>query len=193
MKTQNNFYEGQIRTSKNTSINTSKLPAIYNKIDWEQFKGQRVFDYGCGKIETVRNIMKFLEPYDITLIPYDKFNLPSDYNRSSLQKIWQADVFICSNTLNVIDSDFIVQDIIAEITYNATHISRIHPKPFFFTIYEGDKSGQQKESQDDCWQRNWKTEDYITYFNWYYTFPIKYKGCITIPSAKQYFKRSIKK
>ena len=53
MKTQNNFYEGQIRTSKNTSINTSKLPAIYKKIDWEQFRGQRVFDYGCGKMSVI--------------------------------------------------------------------------------------------------------------------------------------------
>lgn len=188
MKIQNKFYKGQIRTSKNTSINTSKLPAIYNKIDWEQFRGQRVFDYGCGKIETVRNIMKFLEPYDITLIPYDKFNLPSDYNRSSLQHMWEADVYICSNVLNVIDSNDIIQDIIGEITYYSTKNSKISPKPFFFKIYEGDKSGLQKESQDDCWQRNCKTEDYITFFNWYYIFPIKYKGFITIPSAKKYLK-----
>lgn len=193
MKTQNKFYDGQIRTSKNTSVNISKLPAIYNQIDWEQLRGKTVFDYGCGKIETVRNIMRFLEPYDITLIPYDKFNLPGDYNRDSLDRMYKADIFICTSVLNVIDSDDVIQDIIREITYYATKNDKISPKPIFFKVYEGDKSGEQKESQDDCWQRNWRTEDYITFFNWYYTYPIKYKGFITIPSAKQYFKRSIRK
>ena len=55
-------------TSKNTSINTKKLPAIYNKIDWEKCRGKIVFDYGCGKQETINLIQELLEPYDIDYI-----------------------------------------------------------------------------------------------------------------------------
>ena len=58
-------------TSANTSINTKKLPAIYNKIDWNKLIGKTVFDFGCGKQETINLIRDFLEKYDIDYIPYD--------------------------------------------------------------------------------------------------------------------------
>ena len=35
-------------TSANTSINTTKLPAIYNMLPLEKLRGLTIFDYGCG-------------------------------------------------------------------------------------------------------------------------------------------------
>ena len=43
-------------TSKNTSINTKKLPTIYTNINLEKLRDKIIFDYGAGKIETVRII-----------------------------------------------------------------------------------------------------------------------------------------
>ena len=53
--------DAQVITSKNTSINSSKLPAVYNKINWEELWVEWVtqnnglnpigiiLDYGCGR------------------------------------------------------------------------------------------------------------------------------------------------
>lgn len=39
----------QSYSSKNTSINSKRLPAVYNKIKWSSFSGQTVLDIGAGK------------------------------------------------------------------------------------------------------------------------------------------------
>ena len=38
----------QIYTSANTSVNSSRLPKIYN-LAKEKIEGKSVLDYGCGK------------------------------------------------------------------------------------------------------------------------------------------------
>lgn len=52
-------------TSKNTSINTKRLPTIYSKLNLERLRDKTIFDYGSGKIETVRIIREKLESYGI--------------------------------------------------------------------------------------------------------------------------------
>lgn len=48
-------------TSKNTSINSTKLPAIYNKIDFSKFRnGFNILDYGCGKFNNGRDYIDSL-------------------------------------------------------------------------------------------------------------------------------------
>ena len=42
-------------SSKNTSINSSKLPAIVKNIDWEQYRGQNVLDFGGGKFDNLKD------------------------------------------------------------------------------------------------------------------------------------------
>lgn len=57
----------QTRTSKNTSVNSWRLPAVYNKVDWDRLKQAYslstdcplVYDYGCGKY--TEHIRDFLE------------------------------------------------------------------------------------------------------------------------------------
>ena len=154
-------------TSKNTSVNTKVLPAVYNKVCWDKFTaGARVLDWGCGKDTTlVKNI---LSKHGLVHIGYDP-NWGSEENNSIAQSLLgTADVFVCSNVLNVIDDDNVITDI--------CHKAEQH-KYFFITVYEGDRSGVGKRSKEDCYQRNAKPNAYIQYFSTQHIY-IK-KGVIT--------------
>ena len=41
-------------SSKNTSVNTKQLPAVYSKINWDKLPKHMlsVLDYGCGRDTT---------------------------------------------------------------------------------------------------------------------------------------------
>ena len=67
-------------TSKETSINSVKLPAVYKRAT---FSAPVVLDYGCGKYtEHIRRVI----PEGVDYLPYDPFNQPDDVNRASLRK-----------------------------------------------------------------------------------------------------------
>ena len=167
-------------TSKNTSINTKRLPTIYSKLNLERLRDKTIFDYGSGKIETVRIIREKLETYDIDYIPYDIYNLSPADNCYALERRKEADIYICSNVLNVIKEDEIVQRIIDEI------IQLSNTTPYFFKIYEGNKSGIGKQTKKDCWQRNQKTKDYLQQFDFgKISTSIVYKGFITNEKGKE--------
>ena len=170
-------------TSKDTSINTKKLPTIYSKLNFEKLRDKTIFDYGSGKIETVRIIREKLESYDIDYIPYDIYNLSNADNCYALERRNEADVYICSNVLNVIKEDDIVQMIIDEI------VQLSNTKPYFFKIYEGNKSEVGKQTKKDCWQRNQKTKDYLQQFDFgKISTSIVYKGFITNEKGKELLK-----
>lgn len=170
-------------TSKDTSINTKKLPTIYSKLNLERLRDKTIFDYGSGKIETVRIIREKLEAYDIDYIPYDIYNLSPADNCYALERRKEADVYICSNVLNVIKEDDIVQMIIDEI------VQLSNTKPYFFKIYEGNKSEVGKQTKKDCWQRNQKTKDYLQQFDFgKISTSIVYKGFITNEKGKELLK-----
>ena len=152
-------------TSKNTSINYVKLPALYNKIDWKKFEKQFVFDYGCGNPITQANLKEFLKSKGVIYLGYDKYWTSDSYNN-----ITKASLIVCANVLNVIKEDKEVQYIIDSI------ISM--NKPFVIQVYEGYKSGIGKQTGNDQYQRNLRTKDYLNYFNWKGIDVIVYKGCI---------------
>ena len=85
-------------TSKNTSINIKKLPAIYNKINWNKLIGKTVFDFGCGRPETVLIIQNFLEQYDIDYIPYDPYHQSKADQTVAFERRFDADVYIYGHT-----------------------------------------------------------------------------------------------
>ena len=170
-------------TSKNTSINTKKLPTIYTNINLERLRDKTIFDYGAGKIKTVRLIREKLELYDIDYIPYDIYNLSPADNCYAIERRKEADLYICSNVINVIKEDEIIQMIINEI------IKLSNTKPYFFKIYEGNKSGVGKSTKKDCWQRNQKTKDYLQQFDFAGIYaPVIYKGFITNEKGKDLLK-----
>lgn len=143
----------QIHTSKNTSVNSCRLPAVYNKVDWDRLKQAYslstdcplVYDYGCGKY--TEHIKEFLEGKGFSYVGYDKYWNPD------AKLSYFPNVVICSNVLNVIDDPIVINEI--------QIIIRMYHVPFFITVWEGDKSGIGKQSKRDCWQANKSLEDYI--------------------------------
>lgn len=57
----------QTITSKMTSVNTSQLPAVWKKINWDWWALQRltrklrIVDYGCGRKATQKKFIFFLK------------------------------------------------------------------------------------------------------------------------------------
>lgn len=158
-------------TSKFTSINSSKLPRVYNLIDWRQLKYDKiwcknafeggemfneqliVYDYGCGRYP--EPIGWFLKSLGIKYIGYDPYWCPEGYRNYPEEGYgWEsADVFICSNVLNVICNWTEVKRI--------SQLLRNQGKPWFITVYSGNGSLIGQETRKDCWQWNKPIESYI--------------------------------
>ena len=139
----------QSYSSKNTSVNSKKLPAIYNKIKWHSFSGQTVLDIGAGKY--TQHIKDFLSSLDIHYVPCDPYNCSAEDNLYA--SCVHPDVVICSNVFNVIKEKEVIYDLYFMIaSFNV---------PFFITIYEGDKSWVGRETKKDCYQRNETIDAYI--------------------------------
>ena len=141
-------------TSKNTSVNTTKLPAVYSKVCWDKLPlSAWVLDWGCGKDTTL--IKERLNKYGFGYIGFDPNWLSDKDNKIAESCLGIAHVFICSNVLNVIDDDNVIKDICSKA---------VKHKYFFITVYEGDKSGVGKRSKEDCYQRNEKIKSYMKFF-----------------------------
>ena len=159
-------------TSKNTSINSKKLPAVYNKIDWDklwmewmtQNKGLNplgiILDYGCGRY--TQHIQDFVNSKGFYYIGYDPYwnNIDFMLEIEQISKINGGGVvaIICSNVLNVIPSWMGVKRVDALLKSLAFGLAK---KRIFTTVYEGDKSHIGRETKKDCWQWNRPTESYL--------------------------------
>lgn len=144
-------------SSKNTSVNTKQLPAVYSKINWEKLPKHMlsILDYGCGRDTTyLEDWLKFCQrvPH---YIKFDPNWCSKEENNYAEECMGFANIFICSNVLNVIDDEKVIEN----ICYKASK----HPI-YFITVYEGDKSGVGKQSKEDCYQRNEKTRHYFRFF-----------------------------
>lgn len=142
-------------TSKNTSVNTTRVPAVYNKIHWDKLPaGVRVLDWGCGKDTTLTSGM--LAKHGLVHVGYDPNWKSEEDNKKAESLLGEIEVFVCSNVLNVIDDDNVIKDICNKA---AKH------RYFFITVYDGDKSGIGKRSKENCYQRNEKIKSYLQYFS----------------------------
>ena len=151
----------QTYTSRETSINRKKLPAVYGKAE---LNARNVFDYGCGRY--TEHIREHVESLGKCYFPYDPYNVnPLDNWRSDesvtlLLKNGVAVDVICSNVLNVIDDE-------EEIRYITDGISNVVRKgggTAYFTVYEGDRSGVGRATGEDQYQRNERLKDYLRFF-----------------------------
>ena len=146
-------------TSKNTSVNTKQLPAVYSKINWDKLPRHilSILDWGCGRDTSyLEEWLKIYEPRVRDYIRYDPNWCSEEENNWAKSVLGYANIFVCSNVLNVIDDDSVIEDICKKA---AMH------KIYFITVYEGDKSGVGKKSKEDCWQRNMKAKHYLQYFS----------------------------
>ena len=146
-------------TSSATSINSSKLPAVYRKAE---LRHDYVLDYGCGKYtDHIRTALT-----GKVYLPYDPYNQPDDVNCHSMMTVSTVTALdepvdvICSNVLNVIDDDDTVRSI-------ADQIIRIVERSGgtgYVTVYEGDRSGTGRQTGTDQYQRNEPLRSYLKYF-----------------------------
>lgn len=142
-------------TTKNTSVNTTRTPAVYGKVRWNKCPcGTIALDWGCGKDTSLA--CNLLSQYGIIHMGYDPNWKSHEDNSRAISLLGKASVFICSNVLNVIDDDCVVIDICKQASKH---------KHFFVAVYEGDKSGIGKRSKADCYQRNAKLKDYLAFFD----------------------------
>ena len=141
-------------SSANTSINSSKLPAVFNKVKFKP--GTINLDYGGGKFD---NATEFLAQQDVTNLIFDKFNRSEDHNRDVIKKVRQnggADTATCSNVLNVIKE----RDIrVNEVIKNIRSMLKLGGTAYF-TVYEGTGAGDSRETKAG-YQLNKKTADYV--------------------------------
>lgn len=144
---------GQEFTSANTSINSSKLPAIFKMINLEP--NTINLDYGGGKFD---NVADYLSNYDVINLVYDPFNRSSDHNKKVLSLVRQnggADTATCSNVLNVIKEPEVRANVLSNIKKLLKSGGTL-----YITVYEGDGSGEGKVTKSG-YQLNKKTNDYV--------------------------------
>lgn len=130
-------------SSKDTSIKTT------NRIYKDMPVGNGIIlDYGCGKYNRNKEIA---EEKGYTWYGFDPYNRPEMENKISLAV--NPDIVICSNVLNVIAEETIINNIIDNLSrYSATT---------YITIYEGNKTGKGNETSKG-YQRNEKASEYLS-------------------------------
>lgn len=148
-------------TSSATSINSSKLPAVYGKA---HFSAPFVLDYGCGKYTD--HIADALHAQGRELFPYDPFNQPKEINLQTIERMKLSALhripvdIVCSNVLNVIDDDKTVQSIAEKLE----KFARDTGGSAYITVYEGDRSGNGRQTGSDQYQRNEPLRSYLRFF-----------------------------
>ena len=184
----------QVITSKNTSINSKKLPAVYNKIDWDALKidwivqngGENpigiVLDYGCGRY--TQHIQDFVNSKGFYYIGFDPYWNNIDFN-TEIEQISKINggglaAVICSNVLNVIPWWAGVKGVDAILKSLAFSYAN---KRLFTTVYEGDKSHIGRETKKNCWQWNRPTESYL-----FSSQQVIRKGVITLKGSERFIK-----
>lgn len=141
----------QAITSKNTALN--QVASTFKAFD---FNDCLVLDYGCGKglskefcEKTYNNCQVFL--YD----PFHGFDEVNDFLESCKKS--KNNIITCNNVLNVLQDDVLNTEIVSIAVFaNYAYTDVI------FKIYEGDRSGIGRISKKDCYQRNEKTENYMS-------------------------------
>ena len=136
-----------------TSINSSKLPAIYKMINLEP--GGLYVDFGGGRWD---NAVEYIKDKGATLVVYDPYNRSAEHNREVLRILREnggADAAVNSNVLNVIKEPEARKNVLE-------NIARITKPgaPIYITVYEGKGNGQEGPTKSG-YQLNRKTADYL--------------------------------
>lgn len=160
----------KIVTSRNTSINKERVPAIYAKLVKHGVYGSHIFDVGCGK--WTKHISSFAKENAICTYwhGYDPFNQTREHNAKVAGIAWDEkmdlnekrnpNVFISSNVLNVICGENRQREYLHSIFRMMKDCDEC-----YITVYEGDKSGIGKLTKKDCWQENKKIIEYFGLVN----------------------------
>lgn len=144
---------GQEFTSENTSINSKKLPAIFNMVTFNP--GTVNLDYGGGRFN---NVAEYLKQYDVINLVYDPYNRSSEHNQEVIRLIREhggADTATCSNVLNVIKEPEVRLNVLKNISKLVKSGGTV-----YITVYEG-KGNNAEGPTKSGYQLNRKTADYL--------------------------------
>lgn len=140
-------------SSAATSINSNKLPAIYNMVEFRP--GDVVVDFGGGKFD---NAVNYLKDKNVTLLVYDPYNRSAEHNKEVLRLLKEhggADAAVNSNVLNVIKEPEAREAVLK----NIKKITK-RGAPIYITVYEGRGDGAEGPTKSG-YQLNRKTSDYM--------------------------------
>ena len=144
----------QAYTSAATSINSAKLPRVFTAVNMPDLV---VLDYGCGRY--THHIRRHIETQRSTYLPYDPYNQPEDVNAASRNYALLArisgvkTIAVLSNVLNVIKEDSVIIDIVNDALNLTGNV--------LISVYEGDRTGNGRQTGPDQWQRNERKAAYI--------------------------------
>ena len=144
---------GQEFTSENTSINSKKLPAVFNMVLFNP--GTVNLDYGGGRFD---NVAEYLKQYDVVNLVYDPYNRSSEHNKEVIRLIREhggADTATCSNVLNVIKEPEVRRNVLKNISKLVKAGGTI-----YITVYEGRGTNEGAPTKSG-YQLNRKTADYM--------------------------------
>lgn len=156
----------KVITSKNTSINKDKVPAIYGTLAKHGIYGTHIFDVGCGKY--VQHIRSYAKNNGLCTHwhGFDPYNRPKKINERVTELAFEEkyraygdlnpNVFISSNVLNVIKGGCRQREYLCSIFRMMKPIDEC-----YITVYEGNRSGIGKVTKKDCWQENKKLKEYF--------------------------------
>lgn len=154
----------KVITSKNTSINKDKVPAIYSTLAKHGFCGTHIFDVGCGKY--TKHIKEFAKENCICTYwhGFDPYNQSREHNEKvtaiAYEELLALDMnpnmFVSSNVLNVIKGSNGQREYLVSIFRMMKDIDEC-----YITVYEGNRSGIGKITRKDCWQENKKLKEYF--------------------------------
>lgn len=155
-------------TSKFTSVNSKKLPAIYNRLDysallnyWQTLtkfeKTPTILDFGCGRYTD--HIEYFLSTKGFIYKGYDPYWKEGKENQDSL--LCEPFIVICSNVLNVINDDIILNELQSKVrSFSfATNLDK-RQSLYYISIYTGKGDAIGRITKKDCYQRNQKIRTY---------------------------------
>lgn len=152
-----NFIQEQEFDSSITSINKSKLPAVFSNKNVVLNPGTVNLDYGGGKYD---NVAEYLKDKDVINLVYDPFNRSKDHNKdvlSIVKKNGGADTITCSNVLNVIAE----RNVRLSALKNMDRLIKLGGT-VYITVWEGDGSGSGKPNKEkNSYQTNMKIKDYV--------------------------------
>ena len=144
----------QTFTSASTSINSSKLPAIFRRLVWAV--GEVNLDMGGGKFDNATEYLR--DTYGAENLVLDPYNRPKEQNKAIVARLLAKGANTCtvSNVLNVIDSeDARLQ------TLRAAKSLLKDGGAIYITIYEGDRSSVGRQTGKDSWQNNRPLKGYL--------------------------------
>lgn len=152
-------------SSRDTSVNSKKTPAVFKMVGDAWKNGSVNIDIGGGKYDTLTAALQSKGVTNYIYEPYGRTANQNAYILSQLQaKMLQGDTATCSNVLNVIKESAVRANVIHQVA------KAIKPEgTAYFTIYEGHNgNGRGAVSMKDCWQNNRKAETYIDEIKQYF-------------------------